>query len=624
VDEGWPVGLLTLDAAGTVLDANAALLGWVGRAAQDVVGHRIHDLLAVGGRIFWETHLAPLLVVERRLDEVALELSTASGRLPVLVSALAAGSGPDAPVRVAVTQARERVRYEREIAAARAAAEGSAERIAALQAVTAALVNALGVSRVAAALADAAVGPLGAASATVWVPDAAGRLLPRVQRGGAAGEAPGPTLLSEGRPVRDADRVVIPLRGQARLRGVLAVVPSTDAAAEPLDLDVLEAVGRQAGLALDRAVLFEHNADVARELQHSLLAVEPPVDPRFEVSTTYRPGVEMLEVGGDWHDTFVVDSGVIAVVVGDVVGRGLAAASAMGQLRSAVRAVAEPGAGPASVLARLDRFVEQVEAASMATLAYAELDLATGALRFGCAGHPPPVLLPAAGDARLLWAGRSTPLGAYGRHARAEAETAMAPGDRLLLYTDGLVERRDRGLDERLALLVEAADRTRGLPLADAVRSLSTELLSDEQGRDDVCTLLVEWRPAAFERELPGDLNGLRQVRADLSRWLGAKGVTGLAADEVVLATSEALANAVEHGTEGGGRVHLRVECSPGDDAREIVVRVKDDGGWRTRPPAHDRGRGLALMRGLMDDVMVRHDGGTTVELRRRVARRVA
>ena len=103
----------------------------------------------------------------------------------------------------------------------------------------------------------------------------------------------------------------------------------------------------------------------------------------------------------------------------------------------------------------------------------------------------------------MLWAGRSTPLGAYGRHARAEAEAAMAAGDRLLLYTDGLVERRDRGLDERLALLVEAAGRTRGLPLADAVRSLSTELLTDEQGRDDVCALLVEWREPAAGGGLP-------------------------------------------------------------------------------------------------------------------------
>ena len=323
-------------------------------------------------------------------------------------------------------------------------------------------------------------------------------------------DVPAPVLLAQRRAVRDGDRVVVPLHGQARLRGALAVVPSPDAAAEPLDLDVLGAVGQQTGLALDRALLYEHTADVARELQHSLLAVDPPPDPRFAVAATYRPGVEMLEVGGDWYDTFVVSRDLLAVVVGDVVGRGLGAASAMGQLRSAVRAVADPGVGPARLLERLDRFVEQVEAASMATLAYAELDLATGEFRYACAGHPPPVLLPAGpvegpADAgpRLLWDGRSTPLGAYGRQPRVEAVARLAPGDRLLLYTDGLVERRDRGLDQRLAELVRVAGGTRGLPLPAAVRSLSEELLRDEQGRDDVCALLLERREPAAGGDLP-------------------------------------------------------------------------------------------------------------------------
>jgi PAS domain-containing protein len=491
VDDDWPVGLLTLDAAGTVLDANATLLGWVGREASDVVGRRVHDLLSVGGRIFWETHLALLLNVEGRLDEVALELSSPRGRMPVLLSAVAMGPGPGDAVRVAVTQTGERLRYEQELRAARAEAERSAARVSALQNVTAGLSNALGVDGVVGALLDAAVGRLGAAAATVWTPDASGALLVREQRGAGRVDAPRAALLAAGQAVWDADRVVVPLRGQAQLRGAFAVVPSADAGAEPPDLDVLSAVGQQAGLALDRALLYEHNADVARELQHSLLAVAPPSDPRFEVSAMYQPGVEMLEVGGDWYDTFLVDRGVLAVVVGDVVGRGLRAASAMGQLRSAVRAVAGPGVGPAHLLARLDRFVEQVEAASMATLAYGELDLADGTLRFACAGHPPPVLLAAAGGARMLWEGRSTPLGAYGGVPRREAEARLDHGDRLLLYTDGLVERRDRSLDERLAQLVEAAGRTHGLPLADAVRSLSAEMLSDEHGRDDVCALLL-------------------------------------------------------------------------------------------------------------------------------------
>jgi serine phosphatase RsbU (regulator of sigma subunit) len=195
---------------------------------------------------------------------------------------------------------------------------------------------------------------------------------------------------------------------------------------------------------------------------------------------------------------FLAREGVLSVVVGDVVGRGLKAASAMGQLRSAVRAVAGPGVGPARLMSRLDSFVDQVEAAGMATVAYAELDLSDGLLRYACAGHPPPILLPVHGDAELLWGGRSTPLGAFvAGPDRGEAEVQLAPGDRLLLYTDGLVERRNRGLDDGLDVLVDVASHGSSHALADAVRSLTATMLEDEQTRDDVCVLLLSWGDAA-------------------------------------------------------------------------------------------------------------------------------
>jgi serine phosphatase RsbU (regulator of sigma subunit) len=168
----------------------------------------------------------------------------------------------------------------------------------------------------------------------------------------------------------------------------------------------------------------------------------------------------------------------------------------MGQLRSAVRAVAGPDVGPARLLERLDRFVDQVEAAALATLAYVELHLATGAVRYACAGHPPPVLLPASGSGQLVWEGRSTPLGTYGQGRRGEAALTLGPRDRLLLYTDGLVERRDRALDDGLAALAAAVGTTGGEPLAGAVRGIAEDLLRDERGRDDVCLLLLEWTGA--------------------------------------------------------------------------------------------------------------------------------
>ena len=126
-------------------------------------------------------------------------------------------------------------------------------------------------------------------------------------------------------------------------------------------------------------------------MQQSLLAGEPPGDERFSVAALYRPSGQTLEVGGDWHDAFMLDGGRVGLVVGDVVGRGLAAATTMGQLRSAMRALAMTGVGPRAVLDQLDTFVEPLEAAQSATLVYAEVDADSGVVTVAAAGHLPPV-----------------------------------------------------------------------------------------------------------------------------------------------------------------------------------------------------------------------------------------
>lgn len=175
-------------------------------------------------------------------------------------------------------------------------------------------------------------------------------------------------------------------------------------------------------------------------------------------------------------------------------------------------------------------------------------------------------------------------LGAYLHPAdRAGAEVDLAPGDRLLLYTDGLVERRDQGIDERLDLLLQTASAVGALPLEGAVASLTGTMLQDEQVRDDVCVLLLAWSGADFEQVLSADLTALAGTRVALQTWLLRRGVPRQVVQEVVLAASEAMANAAEHGVcwdrEEAVQLHVRVVGDGG--AAEVVVVVRDSGRWR-------------------------------------------
>ena len=168
-------------------------------------------------------------------------------------------------------------------------------------------------------------------------------------------------------------------------------------------------------------------------------------------------------------------NGCIGLVIGDVVGRGIEAAAAMGQLRSAMRALASTGLGPGELLSALDVYAHRHAVGETATLMYAQLDVLTGDLRFACAGHPPPVLLDAAGEARLLWEGRSRPLWVDERaEPRPEGACRLGAGDTLVLYTDGLIEDRARpsedGLDRLLAAMGDARRRAARDPRRDAHR----------------------------------------------------------------------------------------------------------------------------------------------------------
>ncbi|HEV2787070.1 MAG TPA: GAF domain-containing SpoIIE family protein phosphatase, partial [Solirubrobacteraceae bacterium] len=287
---------------------------------------------------------------------------------------------------------------------------------------------------------------------------------------------------------------VLPLSARGAPSGVLLLTFAEPRAFDEEQLAFMEACAAQCSQALERARLYDYQRTIAHALQQSMLAGEPPRDARFDVASCYLPSVSSLDVGGDWHDTFRAGDGRIGVVVGDVVGRGIEAATAMGQLRSAARALGGAGFGPAEVLERLDRFVDQLPRGRLATVAYAELDLETGRLRYSSAGHPPPLLLQPGEPPRLLWDGRSTPLGTrLGPRSEAVGEVDLQPCARVVLYTDGLIERRAESLDEMLEALAHEAAARRDRPLGTLLSELVGTLAGDGERVDDVCVLCLEY-----------------------------------------------------------------------------------------------------------------------------------
>jgi serine phosphatase RsbU (regulator of sigma subunit) len=227
----------------------------------------------------------------------------------------------------------------------------------------------------------------------------------------------------------------------------------------------------------------------AEQLQRSLLAGSLPVASGLAIEVSYHAAVKGTEVGGDWYDAFWLDEGVsVGLVVGDVVGRGITAAAAMGQLRSAVRAFAASGLGPADVLTALDGYSRRHEVGATATVVYAQLELETGSLCFACAGHPPPLVSNPGAAPRFAWEGRSIPVNAYRDSGpRPEARFSLERGGTLLMFTDGLIEHLNRTGDG-LAQLLETVAGGPHLPFEGFAARIA-EALRDPGEADDVCLL---------------------------------------------------------------------------------------------------------------------------------------
>jgi phosphoserine phosphatase RsbU/P len=309
--------------------------------------------------------------------------------------------------------------------------------------------------------------------------------------------------LADGRPFVIEQRVV---HGNGDVRQTVTrgeVVSGPDGAVVGMrgtTQDVTEQRRATTAVLEARAALMRQTMELAEEhrvkesLQRAVLPSRLPSVAGVQLAARYLPADMPSLVGGDWYDAFRLPDGSLAVATGDVVGHDLDAAATMGQVRNALRAYAFSDDPPAEVLARLNRLITGLGDNGLATALFGRIDPGQRMFRWSCAGHPPPLLIGAAG-ARLRFCPAGVMLGAVPEAAFADVHASVEPDDVLVLYTDGLIERRDRDLDEGFAALTQAGDDLRGQAAETVCATLMDRLLPDQEHEDDVCLLVLRVLP---------------------------------------------------------------------------------------------------------------------------------
>jgi serine phosphatase RsbU (regulator of sigma subunit)/anti-sigma regulatory factor (Ser/Thr protein kinase) len=410
----------------------------------------------------------------------------------------------------------------------------------------------------------------------------------------------------------------VPLLVEDRVLGVLHIGSLVPRRFTGEEAALLQLAADRAAIAIEHATLYEQR-QLAEQLQRRLLPTDLGFAAGMQLASRYLPASHQ-SLGGDWYDAFAIGGGQVVVAIGDVVGHGIPAAAVMAQLRTALRAYAVEGHAPGEVLELVNRLMTGVGPRAMTTLAYAVIDSERASLDLVVAGHPPPLLISAEGESSFLEAAAGMPLG-VSELARYKAQTfAFEPGATLLLYTDGLVETRSEPIDAGLDRLRALATENGGV---EALCARIVSRLVPSERHDDVALLAarVEPVPEQLSGRWPAERSVLAGLRQLLRRWLEARGATADEIYEIVVACQEACANAVEHAYRPG-RHWFELDAT--HDGGRVRVTIRDEGRWRPPRGTH-RGRGVTMMRGLMDSVEIDHtDAGTIVVLERALGAGVA
>jgi signal transduction histidine kinase/FixJ family two-component response regulator len=422
-----------------------------------------------------------------------------------------------------------------------------------------------------------------------------------------------------------------PLRGlDGRVIGSLGMLWPTPREFDPAELDWAAGIARMTQSAVDRIRNVQREHRIAVDFQDHLLDLDRGSTAAV-VAAVYQPGGEAMRVGGDWYLVVPLKhEGEVAISVGDVVGHGLPAAIAMSRLRAAVAASALTDADPDAVLATLDRYAATVPGARCATVSYAVIDIGldsetpAGAtsVSYSCAGHPYPLLVTPDQPPVFLSAGRRPPVAAWaGRLKQNTAVHELPAGSVMLLYTDGLIERPGETLDEGFARLQGAAAYRADLPVGDLCAELLDRMAPPDGYTDDV--VLLALRPChssarSFATVVPAAIDHIAEARHRLRDWLSGIAVDPRREADILLATGEAVTNAIEHGSGGDAGKTVSIEAFVRGST--VTATVSDAGQWSGDSSASHRsthrGRGLTMINGLADQVKTaRTPDGTRVTL---------
>ncbi len=412
--------------------------------------------------------------------------------------------------------------------------------------------------------------------------------------------------------------VALPLAVRGTVRGAVALSFGGERSFSPEEQELLLTIARQCAQALERARLYEHEHAIAVAVQRSLLPRDVAVSDEVAVAVRYLPASPGLEIGGDWYDVMRLGPRELMIAIGDVVGHGLHAAATMGQLRNATRAYALESSSPAEIVSRLNAFVSRFPDGEFSTLFVGRLDLEQRVLEYTNAGHPPPLLRRPDGETAWLEDARTFPIGVETGSEFLSATVELEPGTLLFMYTDGLVERRTRSLEEGLATLRAVIEES-----ADDPEQLLEEVIEGvvddgAEHADDIAMVTFRFLPEpGLQLQLGRDAEDAGEMRARLHDWLVQAGASEDEIFDVTLACSEAFANAIEHPLGAAdSSVHVDGAVSNG----VLTIAVRDHGGWREHRSREEGGLGLPLMHSLMTSVDVkRRPEGTTVVLRRRL-----